>query len=52
VEGGTSRPDSLAFRVDDQTRWKEHLSTLGVSTEAVGAKLVVVDPDGLRIVLE
>lgn len=52
VEGGTSRPDSLSFRVDDRTRWKEHLSNLGVSAEAVGAKLVVVDPDGLRIVLE
>ncbi len=52
VEGGTSRPDSLVFRVDDQVRWKEHLASLGISTEAEGAKLVVVDPDGLRIVLE
>jgi phosphoribosylformimino-5-aminoimidazole carboxamide ribotide isomerase len=52
VEGGTARPDSLAFRVDDQKRWKDHLAKLGVSTEADGTRLIVIDPDGLRIVLE
>jgi phosphoribosylformimino-5-aminoimidazole carboxamide ribotide isomerase len=52
VEGGSARPDSLTFQVDDQTRWKEHLANLGIETEADGKKLVMTDPDGLRIVLE
>lgn len=52
VEGGSSRPDSLVFRVDDKMRWKEHLAKMGVDTGSDGSKLVVIDPDGLRIVLE
>jgi len=52
VEGGTARPDSLVFRVEDPERWKDHLSNLGVGAEADGSKLIVADPDGLRIVLE
>lgn len=52
VEGGDARPDSLVFHVEDQERWKDHLTKAGVSAEADGSKLVIVDPDGLRIVLE
>jgi phosphoribosylformimino-5-aminoimidazole carboxamide ribotide isomerase len=52
VEGGTARPDGLFFHVDNQERWKDHLSKLGVAAEADGSKLIVVDPDGLKIVLE
>ena len=52
VEGGTPRPDSLVFQVENQEPWKDHLSNLGVVAEADGSKLTVHDPDGLRIVLE
>jgi phosphoribosylformimino-5-aminoimidazole carboxamide ribotide isomerase len=52
VEGGTARPDSLTFRVEDQERWKDHLANSGVVAEADDSKLVIIDPDGLRIVLE
>lgn len=52
VEGGTTRPDSLVFHVEDRERWKDHLANLGVNTEADGPKLIVIDPDGLKIVLE
>lgn len=52
VEGGSARPDSLVFHVEDQTRWKDHLAKLGVSAEPDGPRLVLTDPDGLRIVLE
>jgi len=52
VEGGAARPDSLAFHVEDQTRWKDHLAKLGVTAEPDGPRLVLTDPDGLRIVLE
>jgi catechol 2,3-dioxygenase-like lactoylglutathione lyase family enzyme len=52
VEGGTAKPDSLVFHVEDQARWKEHLSNLGVDSSVEGARLVVSDPDGLKIVLE
>jgi len=52
VEGGAARPDSMVFRVEDQARWKDHLSNMGVSAEVEGARLIVSDPDGLRIVLE
>jgi hypothetical protein len=52
VEGGSARPESLVFRVEDQQRWKDHLTKLGVSTEADGSKLVIIDPDGLKIYLE
>jgi len=52
VEGGTARPDTLVFHVENLDRWKDHLANLGVSAEADGARLVVSDPDGLEIVLE
>lgn len=52
VEGGSARPDSLVFHVEDQTRWKDHLANLGVTAEPDGPRLVLTDPDGLRIVLE
>ncbi len=52
VEGGTSRPDSLAFSVEEPDRWKDHLANLGIPSSADEDGLVVVDPDGLRIVLE
>jgi phosphoribosylformimino-5-aminoimidazole carboxamide ribotide isomerase len=52
VEGDTTKPDSLTFRVEDQQRWKAHLTKLGVATEVDGSKLVIIDPDGLKIYLE
>lgn len=52
VEGGTHRPESLVFHVEDSKRWKDHLSNLDVSVDNDGARLVVADPDGLKIVLE
>ncbi len=52
VEGGASRPESLVFYVEDRERWKDHLANAGVAAEADGTKLVIVDPDGLKIVLE
>ena len=52
VEGGDNRPDSLVFKVEERDRWKDHLTNIGVATTAEGDSLVVVDPDGLRIVLE
>ncbi|HEU4321208.1 MAG TPA: HisA/HisF-related TIM barrel protein [Acidimicrobiia bacterium] len=52
VEGGEARPGSLVFHVEDQTRWKDHLAKLGVTAEPDGPRLVLTDPDGLRIVLE
>ncbi|HEX6222300.1 MAG TPA: HisA/HisF-related TIM barrel protein [Acidimicrobiia bacterium] len=52
VEGGSTRPDSLVFHVEDQARWKDHLTNLGVEATADGPRLILADPDGLRIVLE
>jgi phosphoribosylformimino-5-aminoimidazole carboxamide ribotide isomerase len=52
VEGGQSRPESLVFQVEEPERWKDHLSNLGVAAEADGPRLVLSDPDGLRIILE
>jgi phosphoribosylformimino-5-aminoimidazole carboxamide ribotide isomerase len=52
VEGGQSRPESLFFQVEEPERWKDHLSNLGVAAEADGPRLVLSDPDGLRIILE
>ncbi len=52
VEGGVSRPESLAFHVEDHQRWKDHFSNLGVAAESDGPRLIITDPDGLRIVLE
>jgi phosphoribosylformimino-5-aminoimidazole carboxamide ribotide isomerase len=52
VEGGSARPDSLVFHVEDQARWKNHLTNLGVEATADGPRLLLTDPDGLKIVLE
>jgi phosphoribosylformimino-5-aminoimidazole carboxamide ribotide isomerase len=52
VEGGTGRPETLVFHVDDLQRWKEHLVNLGVTTIATADGIEVRDPDGLRIVLQ
>jgi phosphoribosylformimino-5-aminoimidazole carboxamide ribotide isomerase len=52
VEGGSARPDSLVFHVEDPERWKVHLTNLGVAATADGPRLVLSDPDGLKIVLE
>ncbi|HZD23251.1 MAG TPA: HisA/HisF-related TIM barrel protein, partial [Acidimicrobiia bacterium] len=52
VEGGSARPDSLVFQVEDHERWKVHLTNLGVETTGDGTRLILTDPDGLRIVLE
>lgn len=52
VEGEGTRPDSLVFRVEDHERWKDHLAKLGVEVAAEGPRLILSDPDGLRIVLE
>jgi phosphoribosylformimino-5-aminoimidazole carboxamide ribotide isomerase len=52
VEGGSARPDSLVFHVEDQARLKNHLTNLGVEATADGPRLLLTDPDGLKIVLE
>lgn len=52
VEGGTSRPEGLVFRVEDFGRWKEHLAKQGVQVDATGSGLDLSDPDGLRIRFE
>lgn len=52
VEGGSSRPDWLSFKVEDLERWKVHLANSGLDTSADGPRLVINDPDGLPIVLE
>jgi hypothetical protein len=52
VEGGGARPESLNFKVEDQSRWKDHLANLGITVSADGPRLILSDPDGLRIVLE
>lgn len=52
VEGRGTRPEALVFRVEDHARWKDHLAKLGVEVAAEGTRLIITDPDGLRIVLE
>lgn len=52
VEGGTTRPESLWLQVEEPERWKIHLTNLGIDAQSDGTKLVLTDPDGLRIVLE
>jgi len=52
VEGGAARPDALVFNVEEMERWKDHLANLGVPASADGPRLVLADPDGLKIVLE
>ncbi len=49
VEGGSDRPVSLVFRVEEMTRWKDHLGNIGLVAEAEGDSLVIEDPDGLTI---
>jgi len=52
VEGGTARPDTLVFQVEDIQRWKDHLSSAGVTSASTSEGLEIHDPDGLRISLE
>ena len=52
VEGGTDRPHSLVFQVEDVEIWKDHLANTGVSAVATSGGLEIVDPDGLVIRLE
>lgn len=52
VEGGAVRPESLSFKVEDQARWKDHFAKRGVPVSMDGPRIVLTDPDGLRIVLE
>jgi hypothetical protein len=52
VEGGTARPDTLVFQVEDIQRWKDHLSGAGVTSASTSEGLEIHDPDGLRISLE
>ena len=49
VEGGGDRPEALMFQVDDMGRWKDHLGTIGVASEASGDNLIIADPDGLTL---
>ena len=49
VEGGSSRPDSLAFHVEDLQRWKDHFANMGMAASSVSEGLEIHDPDGLRI---
>lgn len=52
VEGGSERPSSLVFHVEDRERWKDHLTNVGVEASVDGSRLVITDPDGLRIFFE
>ena len=52
VEGGSGRPESLIFQVDDLQRWKDHLAHKGISITAIGEGLELQDPDGMRVRLE
>lgn len=52
VEGGEGRPETLVFHVEEPERWKDHLTNLGIGASADGSRLVLEDPDGLRIILE
>ncbi len=51
VEGGSARPEALAFQVGDLGRWKDHLGNVGLVAEAADDVLIVADPDGLTIKL-
>jgi hypothetical protein len=52
VEGGEGRPETLVFHVEEPERWKDHLTNLGIGASVDGSRLVLEDPDGLRIILE
>lgn len=52
VEGGNARPDTLVFGIEDHGKWKDHLTNAGMPPTSEGDSLVVIDPDGLRIILE
>lgn len=52
IEGGTARPDTLVFQVEDIQRWKDHLAGAGVTSAPTSEGLEIHDPDGLRISLE
>lgn len=52
VEGGTARPDTLVFHVEDIEQWKDHFASAGVTSAPTSEGLEIHDPDGLRISLE
>ena len=52
VEGGTARPDTLVFNVEDIEQWKDHFASAGVTSAPTSEGLEIHDPDGLRISLE
>ncbi len=52
VEGGTARPDTLVFNVENLEQWKDHFASAGVTSAATSEGLEIHDPDGLRISLE
>jgi hypothetical protein len=52
VEGGTARPDTLVFNVEDIEQWKDHFASAGVTSAPTSEGLEIYDPDGLRISLE
>ena len=52
VEGGSARPESLVFHVDDLQLWKDHLGNVGTTAAVTSEGLEIHDPDGLRISLE
>jgi len=52
IEGGTARPDTLVFQVEDIQRWREHFTNAGVSSAPTSDGLEIHDPDGLRISIE
>lgn len=52
VEGGSNRPEALVIQVEELSRWKDHLGTIGVKSEATDGALEFIDPDGLTIRLQ
>ncbi len=52
VEGGTARPDTIVFNVEDIEQWKDHFARAGVTSAPTSEGLEIHDPDGLRISLE
>jgi hypothetical protein len=52
VEGGSARPETLVFHVEDLQRWKDHLAGMGQAPTAIGDALELEGPDGLKVRLE
>ncbi|MDX1467734.1 MAG: HisA/HisF-related TIM barrel protein [Acidimicrobiia bacterium] len=52
IEGVSNRPEALVFQVEDLSRWKDHLGTIGVVPDAREDYLEIIDPDGLTIRLQ